>query len=149
MNYQEKVCTRADVRALYEKVVANPAIQSYRGYTESKSYGWDVDADDYVKRDGEVWFENPAYDADFIPEGVSDGGNAELLDEQLAEKEQQIMDLEDQIDDLEEENEMLELRAGEAEARAKAAENERDEAKAALIELRRALILVSELAQAK
>ncbi|MBO5326887.1 MAG: hypothetical protein J6A84_02045 [Clostridia bacterium] len=149
MNYQEKVCTRADVRALYEKVVANPAIQSYRGYTESKSYGWDVDADDYVKRDGEVWFENPAYDADFIPEGVSDGGNAELLDEQLAEKEQQIMDLEDQIDDLEEENEMLELRAGEAEARAKAAENERDEAKAALIELRRALILVGELAQAK
>jgi hypothetical protein len=149
LNYQEKVCTRADVRALYEKVVANPAIQSYRGYTESKSYGWDVDADDYVKRDGEVWFENPAYDADFIPEGVSDGGNAELLDEQLAEKEQQIMDLEDQIDDLEEENEMLELRAGEAEARAKAAENERDEAKAALIELRRALILVSELAQAK
>ena len=149
MNYQEKVCTRADVRALYEKVVANPAIQSYRGYTESKSYGWDVDADDYVKRDGEVWFENPAYDADFIPEGVSDGGNAELLDEQLAEKEQQIMNLEDQIDDLEEENEMLELRAGEAEARAKAAENERDEAKAALIELRRALILVGELAQAK
>ena len=149
MNYQEKVCTRADVRALYEKVIANPAIQSYRGYTESKSYGWDVDADDYVKRDGEVWFENPAYDADFIPEGVSDGGNAELLDEQLAEKEQQIMDLEDQIDDLEEENEMLELRAGEAEARAKAAENERDEAKAALIELRRALILVGELAQAK
>ena len=149
MNYQEKVCTRADVRALYEKVVANPAIQSYRGYTESKSYGWDTSADDYVKRDGEVWFENPAYDADFIPEGVSDGGNAELLDEQLAEKEQQIMDLEDQIDDLEEENEMLELRAGEAEARAKAAENERDEAKAALIELRRALILVGELAQAK
>ena len=149
MNYQEKVCTRADVRALYEKVVANPAIQSYRGYTESKSYGWDTATDDYIKRDGEVWFENPAYDADFIPEGVSDGGNAELLDEQLAEKEQQIMDLEDQIDDLEEENEMLELRAGEAEARAKAAENERDEAKAALIELRRALILVGELAQAK
>jgi hypothetical protein len=149
LNYQEKVCTRADVRALYEKVVANPAIQSYRGYTESKSYGWDTSTDDYVKRDGEVWFENPAYDADFIPEGVSDGGNAELLDEQLAEKEQQIMDLEDQIDDLEEENEMLELRAGEAEARAKAAENERDEAKAALIELRRALILVGELAQAK
>ena len=70
MNYQEKVSTRADVRALYEKVIANPAIQSYRGYTESKSYGWDAAADDYIKRDGEVFFENPAYDADFIPEGA-------------------------------------------------------------------------------
>ena len=110
MNYQEKVCTRADVRALYEKVIANPAIQSYRGYTESKSYGWDVDADDYVKRDGEVWFENPAYDADFIPEGVSDGGNAELLDEQLAEKEQQIMDLEDQFGITVEDDQIMRMR---------------------------------------
>ena len=149
MNYQEKVCTRADVRALYEKVIANPAIQSYRGYTESKSYGWDIAADDYVKRDGEVWFENPAYDATFIPEGVSDGGNAELLDEQLAEKEQQILDLEDQISDLEEERELLELQAAEAEARAKAAECERDDAKTALIELRCALVLVRELSDAK
>ena len=149
MNYQEKVCTRADVRALYEKVIANPAIQSYRGYTESKSYGWDTAADDYIKRDGEVWFENPAYDATFIPEGVCDGDNAELLDEQLAQKEQQIIDLEDRISDLEDENEMLELNATEAETRAKAAENERDEAKAALIELKRALTLLRELSDAK
>lgn len=149
MNYQEKVSTRADVRALYEKVIANPAIQSYRGYTESKSYGWDAAADDYIKRDGEVFFENPAYDADFIPEGACESDDAELLDEQLAEKEQQIIDLEDRISDLEDENEMLEQSAAHAEARAKAAENERDEAKAALIELRRALALLRELTDAK
>ena len=149
MNYQEKVSTRADVRALYEKVIANPAIQSYRGYTESKSYGWDAAADDYIKRDGEVFFENPAYDADFIPEGACESDDAELLDEQLAEKEQQIIDLEDRISDLEDENEMLEQNAAHAEARAKAAENERDEAKAALIELRRALALLRELTDAK
>ena len=149
MNYQEKVSTRADVRALYEKVIANPAIQSYRGYTESKSYGWDVAADDYIKRDGEVFFENPAYDADFIPEGACESDDAELLDEQLAEKEQQIIDLEDRISDLEDENEMLEQSAAHAQAKAKAAENERDEAKAALIELRRALALLRELTDAK
>lgn len=149
MNYQEKVSTRADVRALYEKVIANPAIQSYRGYTESKSYGWDAAADDYIKRDGEVFFENPAYDADFIPEGACESDDAELLDEQLAEKEQQIIDLEDRISDLEDENEMLEQSAAHAEAKAKAAENERDEAKAALIELRRALALLRELTDAK
>jgi cell shape-determining protein MreC len=149
LNYQEKVCTRADVRALYEKVIANPAIQSYRGYTESKSYGWDTATDDYIKRDGEVWFENPAYDADFIPEGVCESDDTELLDEQLAEKEQQIIDLEDRVSDLEDENEMLEQSVAQAEARAKAAENERDEAKVALIELRRALSLVRELSDAK
>lgn len=149
MNYQEKVSTRADVRALYEKVITNPAIQSYRGYTENKSYGWDAAADDYIKRDGEVFFENPSYDADYIPEGVSESGDAELLDEQLAEKEQRIMELSDQINDLEEENKALERRAAEADARAAAAETERDDAKKALVELRRALVLVSELSRTK
>ena len=62
MKYQEKVSTRADVRALFEKVKANPAVAQYRGYTESKSYGWDEAVDDYVKCDGEVWFDNPAFD---------------------------------------------------------------------------------------
>ena len=149
MNYQEKVSTRADVRALYEKVIANPAIQSYRGYTESKSYGWDAAADDYIKRDGEVFFENPAYDADFIPEGACESDDAELLDEQLAEKEQRILELSDQISDLEDENKELELRAAKADARADAAEAERDDAKKALIELRRALVLIGELANTK
>ena len=57
MNYQERVNTRADVRALYEKVLADPTISHYRGYTATKSYGWNAAADDYCKRDGEVWFE--------------------------------------------------------------------------------------------
>ena len=61
MNYQEKVSTRQDVRVLFEKVKANPAVARYRGYTETKSYGWDEAADDYVKCEGEVWFDNPSY----------------------------------------------------------------------------------------
>ena len=149
MNYQERVATRADVRALYEKVVANPAIARYRGYTESKSYGWDAESGDYIKKEGEVWFDNPAYDPEYIPEGVGDGADAELLDEQLAEKEQQILDLEDRVSDLEDENEVLEQSVAQAEARAKSAENERDEARSALIELKRALSLVRELSDAK
>ena len=65
MNYQEKVSTRQDVRALFQKVKANPAVSHYRGYTETKSYGWDEAAGDYLKCEGEVWFDNPSYDADF------------------------------------------------------------------------------------
>lgn len=149
MNYQEKVSTRADVRALYEKVVANPAIACYRGYTESKSYGWDAAAGDYIKRDGEVWFENPAFDATYVPEGESCSESAELLDEQLAEREAQIKELEEALAALETENEDLETRVTEAETVAKTAERERDEAKEALIELRRALVLVGQLAGMK
>ena len=103
MNYQEKVSTRADVRALYEKVIANPAIARYRGYTESKSYGWDAAAEDYVKQDGEVWFENPAFDATYVPEGNAGSENAELLDEQLAEREEQIKELEEALSAMESE----------------------------------------------
>ena len=90
MNYQEKVSTRADVRALYEKVLANPAIASYRGYTETKSYGWDAEKDDYVKEEGEVWFANPAYDAGFVTVGEADSTEAELLDEQLLAKDAEL-----------------------------------------------------------
>ena len=149
MNYQEKVCTRADVRALYEKVIANPAIQSYRGYTESKSYGWDAAAEDYIKQEGEVWFDNPAFDAAYVPEGTGSSENAELLDEQLAEREEQIKELEDALSAAEAENEELETRLAEAETVAKAAERERDEAKEALVEIRRALVLVGQLAGVK
>lgn len=145
MNYQEKVSTRADVRALYERVTANPAVRRYRGYTESKSYGWDAAADDYVKKDGEVWFDNPAYDATFVPEGMVDSADAELLDEQLAEREAQIAELEKDLAALEAENEELEQRVIEAEAVATAAERERDEAKESLSELRRALSAVGQL----
>lgn len=61
MNYQEKVSTRADVRALYERVIKQPNIERYRGYTSKNSYGWDAEVDDYIKKSGEVWFDNPAY----------------------------------------------------------------------------------------
>lgn len=149
MNYQEKVSTREDVRVLYEKVKANPAIKQYRGYTETKSYGWDPVLQDCVKMAGEAWFDNPTFDAGAVSEGVSESVNAELLDEQLAEKEQRVLELEALLSDLENENKELELSAADAEARAKAAENERDEAKEALLELRRALVLVGELAASR
>ena len=72
MNYQEKVSTRAEVRALYERVIQDPTIARYRGYTAANSYGWNEAAGDYCKREGEVWFENPAYDP-------IDGSEAELI----------------------------------------------------------------------
>lgn len=149
MNYQERVSTRADVRALYEKVAADPAIARYRGYTESKSYGWDVAADDYIKREGEIWFENPNYDPAYIPEGIGDGGDADLLDEQLAKCDERIEELEAEKAVLEEEITELECRVAEAEEKAKAAENERDEAKEALMEIHRALVLIAQLAGVK
>ena len=61
MKYQEKVATRADVRNLYERVKQNPSISHYRGYTLTKFYGWDEECDDYIKADGDVWFENPCF----------------------------------------------------------------------------------------
>lgn len=149
MNYQERVSTRADVRALYEKVKANPAVARYRGYTESKSYGWDPAAEDYMKKEGEAWFDNPGFDPAFIPEGESNGGDAELLDEQLTQREERIEELEAMIAVLEEEATELECRVSDAESRALAAERERDDAKEALLELRRALVLVGQLAGVK
>lgn len=149
MNYQERVSTRADVRALYEKVIANPAIARYRGYTESKSYGWDASAEEYIKKEGEVWFENPSYDAAMILEEEIPDSEAELSDEQPATQQEQLSELEALVTALKEENDELEQRAADAEARAMAAENERDEVKEALLELRRAMVLVAELAGVK
>ena len=149
MNYQEKVSTRADVRALYEKVIANPAIKQYRGYTDSKSYGWDADAEDYIKRDGEVWFDSPAYDESFVPEGQSAGEGAELLDEKLAACEGQIREMEKLIGEMEDDNQAWQLRVADAEKRVKEAEQESVQAKEALLEIRRALMLIAELAGVK
>lgn len=75
---------------LFEKVKANPAVARYRGYTETKSYGWDEAADDYVKCEGEVWFDNPAYDADFVAVGTPSAKSQELLDEQLLARDEAI-----------------------------------------------------------
>lgn len=66
MLYQEKVSTRGDVRNLYERVKQDPTISRYRGFTETKSYGWSLIANDYIKEDGEVWFDNPGYDPSFF-----------------------------------------------------------------------------------
>ena len=93
MNYQEKVSTRAEVRALYEKVRSDPTIARYRGYTATKSYGWSEEVGDYVKRDGEAWFENPAYDPSFVTVGEASGTDAELLDEQISARDAEIVAL--------------------------------------------------------
>ena len=100
MNYQEKVSTRQDVRVLFEKVKANPAVARYRGYTETKSYGWDEAADDYVKCEGEVWFDNPAYDPDFVTVGTANEESRELLDEQLLARDEAIATLSLECDTL-------------------------------------------------
>ena len=79
LKYQERCVIRADVRALYNKVIKDPKIEFYRGYSDSKSYGWDPEAGDYVKADGEIWFENPGYDPNYIPDvdkpRILDSGN--------------------------------------------------------------------------
>ena len=97
MKYQEKVSTRADVRALFEKVKANPAVAQYRGYTESKSYGWDAAVEDYVKCDGEVWFDNPAFDQSLKEESALLAEAEELLDDEAQER---TVDLEAECADL-------------------------------------------------
>ena len=86
MNYQEKVSTRADVRALFEKVKSDPGISRYRGYTETRSYGWDEAANDYVKCEGEAWFDNPAHEKDLAVSVAAAAENNEPLDEELGEQ---------------------------------------------------------------
>ena len=131
MRYEEKVSTRADVRALYEKVINDPQIEKYRGYTESKSYAWDALSGDVIKRDGEVWFDNPSY-CEELPE-------EELLDENCA--------MEAVFSDTEEEGE--DARVEELEMQLAEAIAARDEARDALFELRDALALVRKVAAAE
>ncbi len=149
MNYQEKVSTRADVQALYEKVKANPAIARYRGYTDNKSYGWDEALGDYVKADREVWFENPAYVAEYVAEGMPEDDEADLLDEQLAACRLELEELQEEMVRLEDEAEELELAASDARAQARAALAERDAAVAAAEELRATLARIAALVEEK
>lgn len=142
MNYQEKVSTRADVRALYEKVLQNPAVEKYRGYTETKSYGWDEENEDYIKRDGEVWFENPEFDAAFVPEGESCSESAELLDEQLAAREEEIRHMQSEHEELCQMIDALNEKLAEAEQAALVLTGERDGAAATLSELRAAFAVI-------
>ena len=133
MNYEEKVSTRADVRALYEKVINDPRIEKYRGYTDSKSYAWDALAGEYIKRDGVVWFENPSY-CEELP-----------LEEEIERGEE--ADGEDVL--VEAEAEAFAAREKELEEKVCQLVAERDEARSALLELRDALALVMRLAAAK
>ncbi len=139
MNYQEKVSTRADVRALFEKVKENPAVSRYRGYTETKSYGWDEAADDYIKCEGEVWFDNPAYDADFVTVGTPREGNDELLDEQLAARDATIEALHAECSELRERAQELETMLLKADAARAEAVAKKDAACAILCNLREVL----------
>ena len=143
MNYQERVNTRADVRALYEKVLADPTISHYRGYTATKSYGWNAAAEDYCKRDGEVWFENPAFCA--AEEVAEEGG--ELLDERLEENARCIEALHAERDDLCAMIDQLDARIAALEEELAAVSNERDEALAALAALREALLAIRKLTE--
>ena len=139
MNYQEKVSTRQDVRALFEKVKENPAVSRYRGYTETKSYGWDEAADDYVKCEGEVWFDNPAYDANFVMVGTPTEADAELLDEQLAARDSEIEALHAERDALLARAEALEAALAAADAERAEAVAKKDAACAILCNLREVL----------
>lgn len=131
MNYEEKVCTRADVRALYEKVINDPCIEKYRGYTDSKSYAWNALTGEYIKRDGVVWFDNPSY-RDELPLD-------EPIEDQVIEEESVVCD----------EEEILVTREEELAEEVSRLTAERDEARDALLELRDALALVVRLAAAK
>ena len=135
MNYQEKVCTAADVRALYERVIANPAIKRYRGYTATRSYAWDPDRGEYIKREGEVWFGNPAFDEAYVPEGTSAPQTAELLDEQLGEKEKLIAALDAKCEQQNVRIELLEKSLAEREQTLETIKDSFDSLRAALAQV--------------
>ena len=139
MNYEEKVSTRADVKALYEKVKENPAVEKYRGYTETKSYGWDEEAGNYIKCDGTVWFDNPAFDKDFVMVGKSEAPEGELHDEQLSTCLLELSDLQEKLSLATEEKEALFLALNTAKAEVEAALCARDSALRTLLELQKQL----------
>lgn len=149
MIYQEKVSTRADVRALFEKVKQNPAVEKYRGFTDTKSYGWDAGKDDYIKMDGEVFFENPAFVASVAE--VTDAEELLELQEMLPEAEGEEINPDLAKEDVskceavgEDTAASLELyeKFAAATARAERAEAERDRALAVLAELREAMLVI-------
>ena len=46
---------------LYKRMCADPYIKQYRGYTASKSYGYDAETKKVIAKDGEFWFDNPSF----------------------------------------------------------------------------------------
>lgn len=145
MNYQEKVSTRAEVRALYERVCKDPTVARYRGYTAANSYGWNALAGDCIKREGEVWFENPAFD----PEATCrvENAPADLLDEKLEESERCIERLNAEKSELCALIDTLNGRIAEYELRLQSVSAERDEALRALAALREALAAIRRLTE--
>lgn len=144
MNYQEKVSTRAEVRDLYERVVKDPTIARYRGYTETNSYGWNVQAGDYFKREGEVWFENPAY-LPKTPNALQE--STDSFADEVLEKTTQIERLNEEKAELCELIDLLNERIAACEEQLKRVTEERDEALAALAALREALAAIRKLTE--
>lgn len=142
MNYQEKVSTRAEVRDLYERVVKNPEIACYRGYTETNSYGWNAQAGDYFKRAGEVWFDNPGFDPKASNSACENGMTDEML-----EKETQLEKLNAEKEELCLLIDALNERIAACEEQLKCVTEERDEALAALAALREALAAIRKLTE--
>ena len=130
MNYQEEVRTRAEVRALYERVCKDPAIERYRGYTVANSYGWNETVGDFVKKEGEAWFENPAFDPSATPKGA-------LCMRKLCAEKSELCALIDKLNQ----------RIAEYEVRLSCVTEERDEARRALAALREALFAIRKLTE--
>ena len=145
MNYQEKVSTRAEVRALFERVCKDPTVARYRGYTAANSYGWNTAAGDYVKREGEVWFENPAFDPAALSRKEREEGD--LLDEKLEKSERCIERLNAEKSELCVLIDTLNARIAEYETRLQSVTAERDEALRALSALREALAAIRRLTE--
>lgn len=79
MDYQERVSTREDIKALYERVCNMPHVRRYRGYTDTHSYEWDPISKNYIRRANEHWFDNPGYDPNCdIPNCTEEELKAEL-----------------------------------------------------------------------
>lgn len=142
MNYQEKVSTRAEVRALYERVVKDPSVARYRGYTETNSYGWNPQAGDYFKREGEVWFDNPGY----VPVEDEVACDDAMPDEML-EKQTELEKLNAEKNELCALIDALNERIAVCEEQLKCVTEERDEALAALAALREALAAIRKLTE--
>lgn len=61
MKYQERVNTMEGLKDLYRRVLRDQCIEKYRGYDDEWSYAWNEANNDYIKCEGEVWFDNPSY----------------------------------------------------------------------------------------
>ena len=144
MNYQEKVSTRAEVRELYERVMKDPTIARYRGYTETNSYGWNAQVGDYVKKEGEFWFENPAYAP---PKSGITVEEKEAFADEMLENQTQLERLNAEKAELCELIDCLNERIAAYEEQLKCVTEERDEALAALAALREALCAIRKLTE--